>query len=220
MGTLRRVHAYERTVNEGTTLGMQLEEAVRRRRMVRSFLPTPIEIDVVDRMIDLARRSPSAGYSQGIDFVVLQGREQTERFWGVPAMRSYWESVFPQLLDAPVLVLPIADRDAYLRRYSEPDKASAGLQEAGAWPVPYWLTDTAMATMVLLLAAVDEGLGALFFGVFRGADIEVLERLGVPDGRDLVGVVAIGHPADDRPSGSGATRPRRPLSEVIHRGAW
>ncbi len=199
---------------------MQLEEAVRRRRMVRSFLPTPIEVDVVDRMIDLARRSPSAGYSQGFDFIVLQEPEETERFWGIPAMRTYWEGVFPQLLDAPVLVLPIADRDAYLQRYSEPDKAPAGLQDATAWPVPYWLTDTAMATMVLLLAAVDEGLGALFFGVFRGADAEVLERLGVPDGRELIGVVAIGHPADDRPSGSGAARPRRPLSEVIHRGGW
>jgi nitroreductase len=199
---------------------MEFEDVVRGRHMVRSFEDTSVAIEVVDRMIDRARRSPSAGYSQGVDFVVLQGADETERFWAVPAIRSYWDSVFPGVRRAPVLVLPIADRDAYLRRYSEPDKAPAGLQAASAWPVPYWLTDTAMATMVLLLAAVDEGLGALLFGLFRGTDVEVLERLGVPEGHDLIGAVAIGYPADDRPSGSAATRPRRPLSDVIHRGGW
>jgi nitroreductase len=199
---------------------MEFEEAVRSRRMVRDFDETPVAIEVVDRLIDLARRSPSAGYSQGVDFIVLQGAEETARFWEVPAVREYWESVFPGVVRAPVLVLPIADRDAYLRRYSEPDKAPAGLQAASAWPVPYWLTDTAMATMVLLLGAIDEGLGALLFGLFRGTQVEMLERLRVPPGHELLGVVAIGYPADDRPTGSAATRPRRPLSEIIHRGGW
>lgn len=199
---------------------MEFEEAVRSRRMVRSFDEAPVATEVVDHMIDLARRSPSAGYSQGVDFIVLQGAEETARFWGVPAIRGYWESVFPGVLRAPVLVLPIADRDAYLRRYSEPDKAPAGLQAASAWPVPYWLTDTAMATMALLLAAVDEGLGALFFGLFRGTHVDVLERLGVPEGHELIGAVAIGYRADDGPTGSATTRARRPLADVIHRGRW
>jgi nitroreductase len=199
---------------------MEFEEAVRSRRMVRNFHDTPVATEVVDRLLDLARRGPTAGHSQGVDFIVLEGAEETARFWGVPAIRGYWESVFPGVLRAPVLVLPIADRDAYLRRYSEPDKAPAGLQAASAWPVPYWLTDTAMATMALLLAAVDEGLGALFFGLFRGTHVEMLERLGVPEGHELIGAVAIGYPADDRPTGSAAIRPRRPLSEVIHRGGW
>jgi nitroreductase len=199
---------------------MEFEQTVRRRRMVRSFAPSPVDGEVVDRMIDLARRSPSAGYSQGVDFIVLQGEGETARFWGVSAVRGYWESVYPGVLRAPVLVLPVADRDAYLRRYSEPDKAAAGLQAASAWPVPYWLTDAAMATMVLLLAAVDEGLGALLFGLFRGTDVEMLERLGVPQGHELIGAVALGYPADAGPSGSAAARPRRPLSDVIHRGGW
>jgi nitroreductase len=199
---------------------MEFEDVVRSRRMVRSFDDTAVDIEVVDRLVDLARRSPSAGYSQGVDFIVLHGREETERFWGLPSVREYWESVFPGVLRAPVLVLPIADRDAYLRRYSEPDKAPAGLQAASAWPVPYWLTDTAMATMTLLLAAVDEGLGALLFGLFRGTHVEMLERLGVPEGHELIGVVAIGHPADDRPTGSATSRARRPLADVIHRGGW
>ena len=79
---------------------MEFEEAVRSRRMVRDFDETPVAIEVVDRLIDLARRSPSAGYSQGVDFIVLQGAEETARFWEVPAVREYWESVFPGVVRA------------------------------------------------------------------------------------------------------------------------
>jgi nitroreductase len=199
---------------------MDFEDAIRHRRMVRNFDPTPVAVDVVDRLIDLARRSPSAGFSQGVDFVVLQGPDETSRFWSVPSLHAYWEREFPGVVRAPVIVLPLADAGAYLRRYSEPDKAPAGLQEAASWPVPYWLIDTAMATMTLLLAAVDAGLAALFFGLFRGTDADLLERLGVPEGHELIGAVAIGRPADDERTGSAVTRPRRPLSEVIHRGGW
>ncbi len=199
---------------------MELEEVIRRRRMIRNFDSTPVPSDALDHLIDLARRSPSAGFSQGVDFVVLRGPDETSRFWGVPSLRAYWEREFPGVVRAPVIVLPIADAGAYLRRYSEPDKAPAGLQEAAAWPVPYWLTDTAMATMTLLLAAVDAGLAALFFGLFRGTDAEVLERLGVPAGHELIGAIAIGHAADGERTGSAVTHQRRPLGEVIHRGGW
>jgi nitroreductase len=121
---------------------------------------------------------------------------------------------------APVLVLPIADQGAYLRRYSEPDKAAANRQEASAWPVPYWLTDTAMATMTLLLAAVDAGLGAIFFSLASSVEGVLMERLGVPEGCRPIGVVALGRPVDDRPTGSATTRSRRLFADVIHRGGW
>jgi hypothetical protein len=87
------------------------------------------------------------------------------------------------------------------------------------WPVPYWDLDAAMAVM-LLLTAVDEGVGAWPFGVFHGAEA-LLRELGVPPGRRLVGAVAIGRrAADDAPTGSARTRRRRPLDEVVHRGRW
>ena len=67
---------------------------------------------------------------------------------------------------------------------------------------------------------LEEGVGAWYFGVFHGAGA-LLADLGVPEGRRLVGAVALGYPAaDDRPSGSARTRPRRPLDQVVHRGRW
>ena len=140
--------------------------------------------------------------------MVLEGPE-TARFWDVtlPAERRAsfrWQ----QLLDAPVIVLPLADRQAYLDRYAEPDKAATGLADAARWPVPYWQVDTAFATMLLLLAAQDEGLGALFFGVFRNGG-QLLADLGVPPGHDLIGAIALGHPLPDEP-GNSVERARRP----------
>jgi nitroreductase len=198
---------------------MDFWEVVRARRMVRAFDARPVDQAVVDRVVDAGRRAPSAGNTQGWSFVVLEGPEETGRFWDVtlpgPQRSNFrWQ----RLLDAPVIVLPLADRETYLARYREPDKAATGLGEAKAWPVPYWQVDTAFATMAMLLAATDAGLGALFFGVFRRGE-ELLTALGVPTGYDLIGAVALGYPVEDEP-GRSADRPRRSLDEVIHRGGW
>jgi nitroreductase len=107
-------------------------------------------------------------------------------------------------------------------RYAEPDKVATGLGEsADAWPVPYWTVDTSFAAMLMLLAAVDEGLGALFFGIFAGAD-ELLRSLGVPETYSAIGTIALGWPdaERDRPGLSSATRGRRGLDDVVHRGRW
>lgn len=199
---------------------MELSEAVRRRRMVRSFDARPLAPGVLDRLLDTATRAPSAGFTQGWAFVVLEGAEQTARFWDrtlPPGERA--DFPWPGLLRAPAVVLPLSSRRAYLERYAEPDKAATGLHAEAAWPVPYWDVDCGFATMLLLLAAVDEELGALFFGIFRG-ERELLDDLGVPEAYRPIGAVALGHPGDDvRPSASVA-RGRRPLPEVVHRGGW
>jgi nitroreductase len=190
--------------------------------MVRAFEDRPIPPDVLDRVLDAGRRAPSAGNSQGYAFVVLEGPEQTARYWDVTFPTEERDGFrFPALLDAPVLVLPLAHGQAYVDRYREPDKASTGLGEsAAAWPVPYWTIDTSFAAMLMLLAAVDEGLGALFFGIFEH-EAEVLEALGVPAGYEPIGTIAIGWPRPDGTgTGTSAARPRRPLAEVVHRGAW
>jgi nitroreductase len=189
--------------------------------MVRSFDRRPVPIAEVDRLIDLARRAPSAGNTQACAFVVLSGGE-TARLWDVtlPAERRAgfrWQG----LLDAPVVVVPVVSPGAYVSRYAEADKASTGLGSGSdAWPVPYWWVDAGMAVHGLLLAAVDAGLGALFYGLFDH-EAAALAALGVPDGWRAVGAVALGWPAPsgDAP-GRSSTRPRPPLSSVIHRGRW
>jgi nitroreductase len=201
---------------------MDFDAVVRGRRMVRAFRPDPIAPDVVARLLDTARRAPSAGNTQGTELLVLEGREQTARFWDASLPRAKRNGfAFPHLLEAPVIVLPFADRRAYLDRYGEPDKARTGLADADRWPVPYWLVDTSFVAMTLMLAVENEGLGALFFGVFHNLT-DVLATFAVPHGYELVGAIAIGHPLDDvaaRP-GRSAGRGRRPLDEMVHRGHW
>jgi nitroreductase len=197
-------------------------DVVRTRRMVRSFESRPVPAEVLDRVLDLARRVPAAGNTQGLDLVVLCGPEETASYWdaSLPAERRA-AFPWPGLLDAPVLIVPVADPDAYVERYAEPDKSRTGLGEGiDSWPVPYWYVDTAFAAMVALLAAVDEGLGALFFGQFEH-EAAVKAALGIPAARRPVGTIALGYarPDDDRRSLS-AQRPRRPLGDVVHRGHW
>ena len=199
---------------------MELSDAVRRRRMVRSFRPDPVPAATLDRILDHARRAPSAGFSQGWSFVVLEGPEQTCRYWDV-ALPDGLRATFPWpgLLLAPVLVVICAEPAAYVARYAEPDKARSGLGAgAEAWTVPFWFVDAGMASMTMLLTAVDDGLGACFFGLFEH-EAAVKRALGIPTAIRPVGTVAIGYPAADRPSAS-RRRGRRPLGDVVHRGGW
>jgi nitroreductase len=187
--------------------------------MCRSFLERPVDPGVLERALELATRAPSAGNTQGWAFVVLEGRD-TATFWEHEAESSWLaHPSHPGLLKAPVIVLPLASKLSYLERYSEPDKAKVGPRRVANWAVPYWLVDTAFATMLLLLALAEEGLGTLFFALQQPAG-PLLEAIGIPHGWEPLGAVAVGWPSgDDKPSTS-ASRPRKPVSEVVHRGHW
>jgi nitroreductase len=197
---------------------VELREVVRRRRMVRRFDPRPLPGELLDRILRSATRAPSAGFSQGLDLLVLEGPEAVRGFWRATADPRFDKPY--STAEPPVIVLVLSDKQAYLDRYSAPDKAGLGMDTEAGWPVPYWDMDAAMAVMLMLLTAVDEGVGGWYFGVFHGAEA-LLDDLGVPRGRRLVGAVALGWPAaDDRPVGSARSRPRRPLDEIVHRGRW
>ncbi len=188
--------------------------------MCRSFRPDPVDPDLVDRLVDLASRSPSAGKTQGWHLVVLEG-EQTDRFWrhAFPTERRAGFT-WPGLFGAPVILLPFVDPQAYVARYAEPDKARTGLGAGpDAWPTPYWTVDGSMSVMTLLLAAEDAGLGALFFAVFNGEGA-VRAELGVPRGMQLLGAVALGWPSPEPSLGASATRVRRSPNQIIHRNGW
>ena len=187
--------------------------------MTRSYTLEAVSAASIDRIVDLARRGPSAGKTESLHFLVLEGADVV-RYWDTtlaPPKRPSFP--WPQLLDAPVLIIPWVEPGAYVRRYAEPDKQSTGLgEDETAWPVPYWWVDGGAAAMTVLLAVEDEGLGALLFGLFEHEEA-VRAEFGVPSGYRAIGAISVGHPAPDRPSTS-AGRRRPDFDEVVHRGDW
>lgn len=197
-----------------------LEGIIRARRMTRAFLTRPVDPGTLHRLLDLARRAPSAGNTQPWELLVLEG-EQTSGYWDVTLGARRDDFGWPGLLAAPVLIVVYVRPDAYPERYGEPDKTATGLGAgADAWPVPYWWVDGGAAVENLLLAATAAGLGACLFGQFEH-EAAVRHAFGVPEDRRAVGSVAVGHP--DGPGeapGRSTARPRPPLDEVVHRGRW
>jgi nitroreductase len=198
---------------------VELKDVIKARRMVRRYAPDPVPDEVLNRILWAGRRAPSAGFSQGLDLVVMRGRNQLEPLWRLISPPDNLEQV---LREGPaVVILPIPDAQAYLDRYSLPDKAAAGMQSAELWPVPYWDLDAAMSVMLMLLSAEDEGLGAVFTGIFAN-EREMLDSLGVPADRRPIGLVGLGHVHSEGPGNPGSAKviPKRRPSEVIHWGRW
>lgn len=184
--------------------------------MTRTFSGGPTTATIIE-LCDLARRAPSAGFSQGAHFLVL---DEVATFFEVSGAGEWFARTSPGVLDCSHVVLVLGDPSAYTGRYSEPDKSEHGLGRADAWTTPFWLTDAAMAAQNLLLLAEDRGLGALLFGLF-GDTRSCLDHFGVPDGVAAVGAIALGFRSpDDRPSGSPTRRSRRQRTDVVHVGRW
>lgn len=201
---------------------MEFAEVVRRRRMVRAYqTDRPVPREVLERLLSYATHAPSAGFSQGWHFLVLERPADLAAYWatttsdGDPADDDSW---LAGMRSAPVLVIALSDREAYLTRYAEPDKGWTDLDET-RWPVPYWHIDTGMASLLMLLGAVDEGLAGCFFGVPPEHHAAVREQFGVPIGLVPVGVVSVGYPATDVRSPS-LRRGRRGLDQVVSVGKY
>ena len=205
---------------------MEFSEVVRRRRMVRRYADAPVDPDVVRRALDHATRAPSAGFTQGVDLLLLDTPADVRRFWEATGPdgradaadrgESRW---LAGMRTAPVVVVPLTSRDAYLDRYAEPDKGWSDRDEA-RWPVPYWYVDAGMAALLVLQTATDAGLGACFFGIPPDRLATFREEFGVPGHVEPIGAITLGHPASGGAPGSPARRARRPVDEVVHRGRW
>jgi nitroreductase len=198
---------------------MEFREVVRRRRMVRRYADAPVDPQVVDRMLAHAQRAPNAGFSQGWAFLVLDTPDDVALFWSTtgadPDVHNAW---LDGMRTAPVVIVPLACKDAYLDRYAEPDKGWTDLSE-GRWPVPYWWVDAGMAALLILQTAVDEGLGACFFGIQEEHLGTFRDAFGIPGDHAPVGAITVGHRlADTGPAGSPARRDRR--TNLVHRGQW
>jgi nitroreductase len=201
---------------------MELWDALRRRKSVRSYSQEPVPPDVLGRVLDSVLRAPSAGFTQGNEFLVISDPAEVAWFWDTIDDPTNAMSDDDRSLLAPVVVIPLAHKDAYLARYSAPDKEQFGLSDEERWPVPFWYVDAGMASMCILLAAVDEGLGAWFFGFAEG-EAAVLEHFGVPPQFRPAGAIALGWPAPSDPLSAGSsarTRRRRTTDELVHRNGW
>ena len=199
---------------------MEFDDVIKRRRSVRRFSAERPDRAVIDRCIDQARRAPTAGFSQGVDFLVLDEPVALAEFWAMTDDPAFPLDDDEQASRPPVLVLVWSDPQRYLARYSAPDKIEFGIDTEESWPVKFWDIDAAMAAMQLQLAAVSAGIDTWFFGMSYGEEA-VRQRFGVPADRKQVGIVALGYRFDgEQPQSSFSRSRRRPLEEQLHRNGW
>ena len=199
---------------------MEFRDVVRRRRMVRNYDPDrPVPPEIRDRILDHAIHAPSAGFSQGWGFLVLEEPADRERFWAAATPRTdVWQEWLTNMRHAPLIIVAHSNRNVYLDRYAERDKGWTDRDEA-RWPVPYWHIDAGFASLLMLLTAVDEGLGACFFGIPPEQEPAYRAEFGVPPDFTAIGAVSVGYRAKDHRSGS-LKRGRKPLDEVVHHAHW
>lgn len=189
-----------------------------RRRMVRSYDPTrPVPPEARDRLIAAAQRAPSAGFTQGWAFLVLDAAPDRDAYWQATAEPGAADGWLRGMRQAPLLVVCFSHRQAYVDRYAQADKDEHDLDSR--WPVPYWHIDAGFAALLMLLSAVDQELGACFFGVPPGRVGALREAFGVPAAFAPVGVVSVGYPGPDARSAA-PSRARRHARDVVHHGRW
>jgi len=196
---------------------MEFRDTVLKRRMVRNFADTPIDPETINRIVELTRHAPSAGFTQGQSFVVVTKPELRKAIADTCQEEEYVKSGFaPFISKAPVLLIPCTSEMAYHRRYQQADKVDEKGNEI-EWPVPYWFIDIGCAVMIALLAAIDEGLVTAFVG---SKDLKTLRSLlNMPDEIHPVGVIAVGYRAQDVPSPS-LKRGRKADEEYVHYESW
>ena len=196
---------------------MEFQDVVLKRRMVRNFADKPVEAGLIERILDLTRHAPSAGFTQGQSFIVVTNPRTKKEIALTCEEEEYVQRGFsPFISKAPVLLIPCTSEAAYHRRYQEADKVNQNGTEI-VWPVPYWFMDIGCAVMIALLAAIDEGLVSAFAG---SKDLKTLRALlDIPAEVTPVGVIAVGYRAQDIPSPS-LKRGRKADAEYIHRERW
>jgi FMN reductase [NAD(P)H] len=196
---------------------VELTEVIHKRKMTRNYRDEPVDIETVRRIVALGRRGPSAGFTQGVYFVVITDSDTRREIARIADEDRYVASGLPPWVStAAVHVVVCVSEADYHARYREPDKLNEDGTEID-WPIPYWWTDAGACLMLLLLAVVNEGLAAGFFGVHRLTGLNQL--LGVPEDVTPIGVVTIGHAAKDQPSSS-ARRGWKPLDDVVRWERW
>jgi len=155
----------------------EFNDIIKRRKMVRQYIQDkPIPQQIVDKLITNAHRAPSAGHTQVQEFIIVQDPLIKKKL-GDAALNQ------EQVYDAPLLIVVCANTSRSVGRYGK-----RGIEF-------YSIIDGAFASMLILLTAVNEGIGACFVGAFL--DDNVSDILELPEYVKPIGIIALGFPAED-----------------------
>lgn len=200
-------------------------ELLARRRMTRAYSPEPVERETIERIVGVIRRAPTAGFSQGQRLLVVTDPQTRRRIAEISDEEEDYvaQGYEPWLSVAPVHVLLLTREADYHERYQREDKLAVTGGVEVEWPVPYWFVDAGATMMLVMLAALDEGLACGFAGFVPPQGDRVKELLGIPAELWLDGVITIGRAADDPQRSrttSALTQRRKPLDELVHWERW
>jgi nitroreductase len=203
---------------------VDFRELLQERRMVRHYEPEPVPRETLERICRTVRRAPSGGFSQGQRLLVVTepdtraaiARLMHEDEW-IAQGREPWLSV------APAHIVVLTREQDYHDRYNQPDKLAVTGGVEIDWPAPFWYVDAGAAMMLILLAAIDEGLAAGVYGVTVPEMQAFKDLLGIPEDVHVVAGVTLGKRKPD-PKASRATSRftelRRGLDEVVRWERW
>src|SRR3954454_23924340 len=162
--------------------------------MVRHYSGEPVPREALERVVPTVRRPRSAGFSQGQRLLVVNDPELLAQIAALGDDEPL-EGVEPWFETAAAQVFVMTREGDYHDRYQKDDKLQEG--EEIEWPVPFWHVDAGAALMLVLLAAIDEGLGAAGYGLFPGEDEQLRTLLSIPRDFALVAGVTVGRPLPD-----------------------
>jgi nitroreductase len=197
-----------------------LYELLKKRRMVRHYTGERVPREALERIAATVRRAPSGGFSQGQRLLVVDDPDLLARIAAL-GDGDPLEGVEPWLETAGAQVFVMTRENDYHDRYQRDDKLEDG--EEIEWPVPFWHVDAGAAMMLVLLAAIEEGLAAAVYGIFGDDEKKLRDLLRIPDDFTLVAGISIGYPLPDpgwSSKTSRATQRRRTVDEVVHWNAW
>jgi nitroreductase len=196
-------------------------DLLKKRRMVRHYSGEPVPRETLERIVATVRRAPSAGFSQGQRILVVDDPELLARIAALGGDEMQLEGVEPWFETAAAQIFVMTRESDYHERYQRDDKLQDG--EEIEWPVPFWHVDAGAAMMLILVAAIEEGLAAAVYGIFGEDEQKLRDLLGIPTEFTLVAGVSLGYPLPDpgwSSKTSRATQRRRAVDELVRWNNW
>jgi nitroreductase len=198
---------------------VSLYDLLTQRRMVRHYTGERVPRETLERIVATVRRAPSAGFSQGQRLLVIDDPELLAEL----AKEEQAEDAEPWFASAAAHVLVLTREQDYHDRYTRPDKLEVAGGSEIVWPVPYWHVDAGAALMLVLLAAIEEGLAGGVYGIQLDDQPRWRELLHIPDELAIVAGITLGRAAPDpewSKRTSRTTQRRRTLDEQVHWNSW